>query len=364
MTNKFFLVLCNLAISCTMLQAQTLTFSNAAPNNSPQHLIQNVFVGNTITTLNHTFNGLAGNTTSSQVGFFSNGASTIGLDSGIVLTSGRIQTIAQNGFSSFNNFGPGDPDLLTISSSVPANTCPPTSTNDRAILEFDFVATTTDTITFDYVFASEEWPNFVCTVFNDVFAFLVSGPGINGPYSNNAINVAIVPGDTLPVSISSIHNGTAGCFTANCFGNPLNNAFYLSVTGPAFTFNAPNAKTTVLTTLAFPVNACDTYTVSLKIADGTDRIYDSAVFLEAGSFTGSGIVVTPAPSFDPFGSDTNFFEQCGVVDIIFVRTDTTGIYPAQCIDIDVAGSATPGVDYTPALPDSVCWQLGEDSAVV
>ena len=53
--------------------------------------------------------------------------------------------------------------------------------NDAAVLEFDFIAIS-DTILFDFVFASDEYLEFVNTAFNDVFGFFLSGPGINGPY--------------------------------------------------------------------------------------------------------------------------------------------------------------------------------------
>ena len=66
------------------------------------------------------------------------------------------------------------------------------SVNDIAKLEFDFVPTS-DTITFRYVFGSQEYFAYENTQYNDVFGFFLSGPGIAGPYANGAINLAIVP---------------------------------------------------------------------------------------------------------------------------------------------------------------------------
>ena len=88
----------------------------------------------------------------------------------------------QNYFLSSSLFGSGDPDLLTIANSVPSligQSFVVSSTGDAVVLEFDFVPSS-DTASFNYVFASEEYLTFVNSSFNDVFAFLISGPGITG----------------------------------------------------------------------------------------------------------------------------------------------------------------------------------------
>lgn len=74
-------------------------------------------------------------------------------------------------------------------------------------MEFDFVPAT-DNISFNYVFGSEEYPEYVCSQFNDVFAFFISGPGIVGLQ-----NIAIVQGTAnMPVAINSVNVGEAGTF--------------------------------------------------------------------------------------------------------------------------------------------------------
>jgi hypothetical protein len=78
---------------------------------------------------------------------------------------------------------------------------------DVAVYTITFVPTQ-DSILFRYVFASEEYPDFVCSPFNDVFGFFLTGPASNG--SVQTTNLATIPGGTLPVSINSVNSGSAG----------------------------------------------------------------------------------------------------------------------------------------------------------
>ena len=61
-------------------------------------------------------------------------------------------------------------------------------TNDATLMEFDFVPLT-DNISFDYLFASEEWNSGAneCpgSSFQDGFAFIISGPGITPDLKTN-----------------------------------------------------------------------------------------------------------------------------------------------------------------------------------
>ncbi|GAB4374840.1 MAG: hypothetical protein Kow0075_00810 [Salibacteraceae bacterium] len=326
-----------------------MSVTNSAPFNTTTHLIKNVFLGGDIEVMNLKFNGSTNNTISSnQVGYFSNAGNIIGIDSGIVMSTGNIFSIPQNTFASTSYGGIGDNDVLAVAQSVPWGT-PPTVTRDRAILEFDFIAPADDSVAFEYCFASEEWPSYPCSSFNDAFGFFISGPGISGPYSNNAVNVAIIPGtDTLPVAITSIHNGTG---SYPCNGNPSYNQYYN--TGPTsnpFAFalsnnnNTSGAFTDVFITKPVAVNACDTYHVKMAICDGQDWIFDSAVFLKAKSFSFLGISVSPEPTYNPFGYDTALYEGCGDLDLRFSRTDST--YAPYTLSYQIAGTATMGLDYS------------------
>ena len=95
----------------------------------------------------------------------------------------------------------GNNDLFNVANSVPAligQAFVVGSAQDAAVLEFDFVPTD-DTVQFRYVFGSNEYLTWINSMFNDVFGFFVSGPGITGPFTspagfpNGSINIANVP---------------------------------------------------------------------------------------------------------------------------------------------------------------------------
>lgn len=150
--------------------------------------------------------------------------------------------------------GEGDADLEALIEEE-------TGTNDAAVLEFDFVPTESH-ITFSYVFASEEYPEFVGSGYNDVFGFFVNGENHATFESEN--------GETLPVSINTVnHIDNSHLFNLNDEGD-----FPTGIDG----------YTHVLEFTA-PVNAGESNTLKVAIADVQDSIYDSLVFLQQGSFT-------------------------------------------------------------------------------
>lgn len=198
-------------------------------------------------------------------GSFTDG-SVIGLEEGILFTSGRATdavgpNIADD--TTFDSGTGGDADLDALI---------PQSTNNATFLQFDFT-TTTGQIAFDYVFASEEYNEYVNSEFNDVFAFFLDGT-----------NIALVPGTNTPVSINNVNNG-------NPLGTDATNPqFYnnndLDDGGPFFDIEY-DGFTDVFTAQASGLTIGQTYTIKLAVADAVDTSYDSAVFLGAGSFTGN-----------------------------------------------------------------------------
>ena len=176
-----------------------------------------------------------------------------------------------------------DEDLLEVANSVPpliGQGFVVGGVNDGCVLEFDFEAGG-DSISFNYVFGSDEYLGYVYTQYNYIFAFFLSGPGIVGPYDSpagfpdGAVNIAQVPDSdpVLPITISSVNNAT----------NP---EYYID--NPDEEGICINGYTTTFTASA-EVQCGETYHIKLAIADGTDTFLESIVVLEAGSFASSGL---------------------------------------------------------------------------
>lgn len=353
--NSRYSALAVLALGCLSAQAQLVVGSTLVPS----QLVQNVLLGGGVTASNVSFNGAAGNILNEQIGTFDGTASNVGLAAGVLMGTGDINVAPGpnvGGGSSMGggNFGFGDPDLEMLSG---------VTSNDAAILEFDFIPTG-DSLKFRYVFSSEEYDEYVCGSVNDAFGFFLSGPGISGPYQNNAINIALIPGTSVPVSINTVNNGTAGSngIASNCSDlDPnwtANNIYYLS--NAAGTTIEYDGLTVVLTAFAL-VNCGTQYHIKLALADGGDTAFDSGVFLEAGSFTSTGQVI-PTLAGGVGVNGTTMLEGCSPIELIFTRLgDTTNV---DTVDIVITGTATPGVDYSPNLPSQLIFPAGLETTSV
>lgn len=325
-------------------------------NSDPVYLTEEVFIaGGCFDIANAVTNGGFG-----AIGTFLNGISSIGIESGIVLSTGSVLNISgpntqTNYTTNFNNEYV-DPDLEAIIAN------PSIPIRDVAILEFDFTPTA-DYVNFEYVFASEEYCDFVNTLYNDVFGFFISGPGINGPFSNNAENIALIPGTADFVAINNInHLVNSGFYIDNI---PFNDgqlsdceADYPNVEGIA-TDAIEFDGFTQLMTAETAVIPCETYHIKLVIGDVTDGQFDSAVFLKANSFEAGQTVVVEAVS--PVSGTNLAYEGCGDAYFLFQRYGTDLQEPLT-IDLTISPSSTTiaGIDYS-SLPGSITFPVGENA---
>lgn len=269
-------------------------------------------------------------------GYFTKGNSSFPFESGIILASGDIENAeGPNGSGSSGNgiSSGGDPDLQALS--------PGYTIYDATVLEFDFIPAS-DTIRFNYIFGSEEFPEFVGSNYNDVFGFFLSGPGINGPYSNNAVNIAILP-NSQPVTIDNVDPG-----------------YYIGSPGTAAgTFN--NAVeydgNTIVLTAQYVLTACETYHIKLAVGDAGDSAYDSGVFIEAGSFiSGASIEVVNNAQV---GDAADLWEGCQNYYVVS-REEGASTDTEVVIDVMIApeSEATEGVDFT-NFPTQVVIEEGD-----
>ncbi len=344
-----------------------LGFSQLSVNNTMtvEQYIQNVLVGSGVTISNVQFNGGAGNIVNEQVGSFSDPNSNIGLSNGIILGSGNVQMAAMlniGGGTSLGGTGlPGtDVDLQSIT---------PNSIFDECVVEFDFVPTG-DTIKFNYVFASEEYEEYVCANVNDAFGFFLTGTNpAGGNYS--ATNLALVPNPSnpstftsTPVSINTINPGVAGVNGASstCTAIDPNWTSYSVFYTPNTTNNYEYDGSTVVLQVKAAVVCNETYHIKLAIGDAGDGAFDSGVFIEGGSFSSDAIEVnvSAVSSTNTIVGDTAVLEGCVDALFTFVRPDTAG---DLTIDIDILGTATNGVDYV-HIPDSIFFPAGEDTVTM
>jgi len=309
--------------------------------------VQNILLGPGVTASNITFSGNA-----SQLGSFIGTNCYLGLDSGVIMATGGVsgalgpnnQTGVTIPPANIDHIGDIDLDALSGGAGAPPNT------NNAAILQFDFVPTG-DSLAFNFIFASDEYLVFVGSI-NDVFGFFLNGPGISGPYSNNAANIALIPGTMNPVSINNVNNVTNSAYYVN---NGSGSSSPYSTDNHYIQYNG---LTTVLTAGA-TVQCGETYHIKLAIADFQDGVLDSGVFLKAGSFQSNS--VTLSTQINGGGQDSTLYEGCGNATFYVTRqgdlseTDTVPLIPG--------GTATEGSDYDP-IPSLLIFQPGMDSIAV
>jgi gliding motility-associated-like protein len=322
-------------------KAQVTTSTGQTPTN----YVQNTLIGQGLQVSNVTFQG----NPNTQIGTFSGNNSNLGLTNGIVLSTGQINP--PNGFfPNANIVSAGTPGWAPLSSyyqSIYGNFA---NTNNAAVLTFNFVPQG-DTIRFRYVFASKEYNNYVTTQFNDIFAFFLTGPNPQGGNYTNT-NVALIPNTTQPVTINSVNNGQSWA----CGSGPCTNCQYY-----VDNCNQNNGHgfggATVPMWAEARVVPCSTYTITLAVADIIDGALNSAVFLEAGSFSSNNLVLTVANNTTN-ASDTILTEGCGSAQLIITRT--AGISQALTVNLTIGGSASNGTDYQ-QLPTTINFAPGQVS---
>ena len=311
-----------------------------------------------------------------SVGYFTstNAATGIEIESGILMSTMGVNF-------GFGGSGSGsEPDLTLQLDEV--NAINSNLLNNIIVLEFDF-RPISDQISFEYVFGSEEYQSYTCSNYNDIFGFFISGPGINGIYENNAVNIALIPDPNnpgeftdTPVIINALNGGvpTGGGVAENCASIDPNWEDYAvffsdnsAVNNVAVDPNFPFHGFTVPLTATYDVIPCEWHHIKLAIADVTDGGVNSGVFLQEGSFSSPPVnqIEVESNVVNVFNSSSEFidnlYEGCGSASVTFYRPE--GILGEVIFPFEISGSATNLVDFEipNAQNNQVVMPIGVDS---
>lgn len=246
---------------------------------------------------------------------------------GIIISTGNVfnaigPNTVPNKSSETYNFG--DDNLSAI---VNANTF------DAAALEFGFFSLT-DSISFNFFFASEEYPEYANKNVNDVFAFFI----IDDELKTNK-NIALLPSGDVPITIDNINSLSNNVFyikneswNSNNIGKWNNN---LQQGELAYMFQYDGFST--ILNVGAKVIPNRYYKLKLVIADVGDRNYDSAIFIDANSFNSCG------------ANDDNHTLPIDLISKVLTEgvisnTDTTIVTVAIKIEFEFDSDKITGVD--------------------
>ena len=232
---------------------------------------------------------------SNGFGYYDAQSTNLGSNEGVLLTTGDIAI----------GVGPNDEEDASANANTPGSAILTTVTSrptfDACMLEMDIIPRG-DTLSFDFVFASEEYNEWVGSQYNDVFGFFISGPGITGdPGIGNDHNIALIPGTSTAIAINNVN---ANINPQYFFDNPAGG----TVQYDGFTVGLKAVSA---------VQPCETYHLKLVIADASDRMWDSGVFIEKIESNDVGMSSTSASGLD------QMIEGCNDGTVTFMRQSAT-----------------------------------------
>ncbi len=247
---------------------------------------------------------------SQSSGIYTNGDSVApGLtpsDEGVILSTGRASNVTQSngdpnrsGSTSTNTSGQNNNADFNAAAGG-------TSTYDAAFLDIDFIPTT-DFLTMQFTFSSEEYPEYTGSIYNDIFGVWVNGQLVTSPI----------------VNVTQINSVNANA-NATLFNDNTNDDYNTEMDG-----------FTVTLTLVMPVNTGVENNIQVGIADVGDSSYDSNVLIAANSIQGEFIA----------GSDSvTHYEGVTTVLDVLANDPTSGgvafITHINGVEVNPGGSVT------------------------
>lgn len=299
-------------------------------------LVEQWLVGTGVYVSNVEFNGSSGAIGSPQIASFHDGGFVpLQMDSGLVMTTGHASVAVgpnnrDDKSSAVSNYY-SDLEMLQLM---------PTSSTIRACatLDFDFVSLS-PFVAVSYCFGSEEYPEYVCSSFNDMFAFLVTGPD-PATGETRTWNIASIPHTTsvsypdgIAVAINSVNDGTIDANPgAGCFNN-FSQYYVTNVWSTGIQYDGFTQKLSASATIM----PCQQYHMHISVCNVSDNQYDSGVFLEARSFNSPMAQVNISNG----RVDTVVHSHPLAVPLSVAGSD----YDYGMAHLSFGGSARPGVDY-------------------
>lgn len=333
-------LLCLAAVPAT---AQNITV-NSAQGQNINTFIQTNLVGGGVQVFNVKFNNSNGNIATPQIGTFnSSGYQQLRMSEGVIMTTGNVSVAPGP-----NNSGSLSQAVTNYYSDNQMTSVASGSINGCATLDFDFVSVS-PFITVNYCFGSEEYPEFVCTSFNDVFAFFITGPDANTGQTRTW-NMAKIPHtvsssnpDGIAVAVNSVNQGSyGGTGGMNCY--QTFSEYYVINHQPG-TSGGPNGAQgvqydgfTQKLSASAQIVPCEQYHMHISICNVGDNSYDSGVFLEQNSFNSPSAQI----SFSNYGVDTLVV---GSEKRIPLSVAESQYYSYGMSGLRFGGTAVNGIDY-------------------
>ena len=337
MKQLFTTVVALLALGMGVAGAQVVSVQDAMDIPASTFLEDNL-LGGGVYIFNVTHNGTA-NISMPCVGTFeTNGFEGLSMQKGVVMTTGSLDVVPSTFYGvSEGLYGysqPSDPiiDQLLEDAGVSTTTC--------SIFEFDFVCLT-NYISFNYTFASHEYNGFVCSSFNDMFVFMMTGPD---PETGEEVtrNIATIPNTIteenpmgIAVGVNSVNSGVAStpgnedqCTSVEYSDYYVDNKSKQGISYYGYT-NKLSAEASIV--------PCAVYHMHISVCNAMDQSYDSGVFLEGGSFeAASAAIGLSKPGINTINGACPMY--------IPLTLEGTG-FESGLVNITTGGSATRGVDY-------------------
>lgn len=346
---KRILLLCALLLPL-MAQGQNISVNSAQGQNIAT-FIQQHLVGNGIYLQNIKFGNTTGNIGKPQIGtFHSNGYPHLQMDSGVVMTTGNVSVAPGP-----NNSGGNSNAVTGAYTDATLGNWTGFNVTSCATLDFDFVSIS-PFVSVNYSFGSEEYPEYVCSSFNDVFAFLITGPDADPTSSTYGQtitwNAASIPHTVstahphgIEVTVNSVNQGIAGSNGGSGSGcyYAYSTFYYANHTSGAN--GGPNNATGVQYdgfTQKLAASArllpCTQYHMHISVCNVSDNSFDSGVFLEKGSLNSPSADV----SLSHYFADT--IERTTGVELPLTLAGSD--YSYGRVMASFGGTAVVGEDYT------------------